>query len=79
MIYYTLPSHWANWFVNGTDWGLSAAEMRAIYSIERELRMTGYNACAYHTGDGVEFIKNHDACHVYPYAAECVKIYFQEA
>jgi len=78
-IFYTLPSTWACYFINGDATGLEREELRAIRSIERELLMTGYNACAVDAGDDVEFVKHHDACHVYPYAAECVKIYFQEA
>ena len=79
-IYYTLPSDWACYFVNGDDSGLERHELKAIRAIERELINTGYSACALDCEEGEgEFKRYHDACHVYPYAANCLKITFPEA
>jgi hypothetical protein len=75
---YKLPQHWASYFINGDRDGYVRSELRAMFAIERELLMTGYNACALSCSDNVDFMKYHDAIHVYPYAADCVEFTFAE-
>ena len=76
-IFYTLPADWAVYFVNGDLSGFNNQEIKAMFAIERELLTTGYSTCAIDCEEGEgSFVKYHDAVHVYPYAANCLKIYF---
>lgn len=70
---YTLPAHWAVYFVNGDASGYEDDEIEAIDAFT-ESENLGF--CV-DVAEDTDFVTWHDASDFYPYAADCAEFTFE--